>query len=222
MLSMARKHLKEFLTTGMDPTTVKNDPRWAMPDQSDLSNEPLPPKLEEFIPNEYFPDVLLVHDPQKVTAGVERRPNHKPVTAAPIRYTRVLPKPRTDGHASNIADLYLSASNLCGRGNHSIVYHAPLTLPAPLSARTSTRQATVLAKISFPEFEHRDLLNQEALIYDTFPQWMMVDYCGYNIVKSIIVSIFGYPRVTLNPAHLGPCASMCYRSKILWFLCPCG
>ncbi len=77
-------------------------------------------------------------------------------------------------------------------------------LPAPLTARTPTRLVTVLAKTSFPEFEHRDLLSQEGIIYDTFPQWMMEDYCGYNIVDPIPVSILNYRgrRSTYNSSIL--------------------
>ena len=193
-LSAARRRLKQTLTTGMDPTAVKNDPRWAIPDQSAPSNERLPPKLEEFIPKEYLPDVLLVHDPQGVTAGEERRPSDGDIrfeAGVPIRYKRMYPEPMTDGHTSNVAHLYLSASNVCGRGNHSFVYYAPLTLPEPLTARTPTRQVTVLAKMSFPESEHQELLSQEGLIYGTFPEWMMEDYCGYNVVDQIPVSVLG-------------------------------
>ena len=221
-LSAARRCLKQILTTGMDPTIVKNDPRWAIPDQSTPSNERLPPKLEEFIPTEYLPDVLLVHDPHDVTEGVIRYPMDQLKTDVPIKYLRILPKPTTDAHTSNIAHLYLSPGNLCGHGNHSFVYHAPLTLPAPLTARTSTRQVTVLAKTSFPESKHRDLLNQEGLVYDTFPRWMMEDYCGYNVVDQIPVRILGSPQMMLNPTNPAPRARMCYRSKILWFLCPRG
>ena len=218
LLSAARRHLKQLLTKDMDPTKIKNDPRWAIPDQSAPSNERLPPKLEEFIPKEHLPDVLLVHDPQNVTQGIKGGPSGRPVRFKVIRYKRILPELTAGERRGKIANLYLSANNLCGRGNHSLVYYALLTLPAPLTARTSTRQVTVLAKTSFAEPEDRDLLNQEGRIYDTFPQWMMEDYCGYNVVDQISVSILGYPQMTLNPINLAPRACMCHRSKILWFL----
>ena len=196
--SAARMNLKRALTNGMSPEAIKDDPRFHIPDQSVPCNEHLPPKLEEFIPKEYLPDILLVHDPHGVADGdgdAQGRSRHGDVQFKPdipIRYTRARPKPMTDGHSSNIAHLYLSPNNLCGRGHHSFVYYAPLMLSAPLTARTPTRMVTVLAKTSLPDSEHRNFLNQEGVIYDTFPQWMMEDYCGYNIVTKIIVSILDY------------------------------
>ena len=216
----ARMNLKQTLTKDMSPEMMKVDPRFHIPDQTVPSNERLPPKLEEFIPKEYLPDVLLVHDPHGVAVGVKRYPSDGHVqfdAGVPIRYKRALPEPMTDGHAGNVAHLYLSPSNLCGRGNHSFVYHAPLVLPAPLTARTPSRQVTVLAKISFPEREHRGLLSQEGVVYNTFPQWMMEDYCGYNIVYEIIVSVLGYHRRSSTPTPESR-ACMCHSSKILWFL----
>jgi hypothetical protein len=207
-ISGARQDLKKALTKGMDPEAVKKDPRFHIPDQSLPSNERLPPKLEEFIPKEYLPDVLLVHDPYGVTDGEEKRPSDGNVrfeAAAPVRYTRTLPKPTTDGHTSNVAHLYLSPSSICGRGNHSFVYRAPLTLPAPLTARTATGKVTVLAKTAFYNREDRSLLRQEGITYDTFPQWMMEDYCGYNIVDQIPVSILGYPSMMLTFESSTPC-----------------
>ena len=190
-----RMNLKQTLTNGMSPETVKDDPRFHIPDQSIPCNEPLPPKLEEFIPKEYLPNVLLVHDPHGIAEGKKEGSGDCNVqfeADVPIRYIRARPEPTTDGHSSNVAHLYLSPRNICGRGHHSFVYYAPLMLSAPLTARTPTRQVTVMAKISFPESEHRDLLNQEGIIYNTFPQWMMQDYCGYNLDDRILVSILDY------------------------------
>jgi hypothetical protein len=195
LISVARMNLKQTLTKGMSPKTIKDDPRFHIPDQSVPWNGRLPPKLEEFIPKEYLPDVLLLHDPHLVAEGKKRVCDDGGVqfeAGVPIRYRRALPKPMTDEHASNVAHLYLSPGNLCGRGHHSFVYHAPLMLPAPLTARTPTRLVTVLAKTSYPELEHRDLLWREGVIYNTFPQWMMEDYCGYNVVDQISVSALGY------------------------------
>jgi hypothetical protein len=219
-----RSNFKQTITKGMTPEITKVDPRFHIPDQSVPSNQP-PPKLEEFIPKEYLPDVLLVYDPSCVADGRHGRcfsdGELQSEAVVPIRYTRTHSAPMKDEHLSNVAHLYLSPRNLCGTGNHSYVYHAPLMLPAPLTARTPTRQVTVLAKTSFPGFEHRDLLNQEGVIYDAFPQWMMEDYCGFNIVNGIHVSVLGYHgrRLITNPASR---ACMCYRSKILWFLCSGG
>ena len=193
--SAAQMNPKRTLTNVMSPEAIKDDPPFHIPDQSVPSNERLPPKLEEFIPKEYLPDVLLVHDPYGLAKGEHeglRHCNLQFQADVPIRYTRARPEPTTDGHSSNSAHLSLSARNLCGRGNHSFVYSAPLMLSAPLTARTPSRQVSVLAKISFPESEHRDLLNHEGAIYDAFPQWTMQDYCGYNIADHIQVSLLDY------------------------------
>jgi hypothetical protein len=84
---------------GMDSKTMGNDPRFYIPDQFVLSNAPLPHNLEEFIPKEYLPDVLLVHDPRGVTEGVEKLPSDGNVqfTDVPTRYERKLPEPMTGG-----------------------------------------------------------------------------------------------------------------------------
>ena len=189
-----RMNLKHFLTKSKNPEIIKNDPRFHIP-QSVPCNGRLPPKLEEFIPKEYLPDVLLVHDPDGIAEGTHNYPRYcddQFEADVPIRYIRARPKPTTDGHSNNFAHLYLSADNFCGRGHHSFVYYAPLMLSAPLTARTPTRQVSVLTKISFPESEHRELLSQEGIIYDTFPQWMMQDYCGYNLGNKILVSVLDY------------------------------
>jgi hypothetical protein len=183
-----RKEIKLALTKGMDPKTAKNDPRFHIPDQSVPSpNERLPPKLEEPIPIRFLPEVLLVYDPSNVVFGRERyRNNVQFDDVVPRRYKRKHPAAK---QTSNVGHIYLSPKNLCGRGNHSFVYRAAFTLPAPLTARTPTRQVTVLAKLSFPEDEHLDLLHQEGVIYNTFPEWMTEDYCGYNLVRGATVSI---------------------------------
>jgi hypothetical protein len=37
------------------------------------------------------------------------------------------------------------------------------------------------------------------MIYNTFPKWMMEDYCGYNIIWGVFVSNpLDYPLITLN------------------------
>ena len=195
LFSIARTHHKQTITEGIEPEILKDDPRFHIPDQSLPWTGPLPPKLEESIPKDYLPDVLLVYDPCDVTDGSMSPYGYHDIQfdeCVPIRYTRAHPEPMTGGHSSNSAHLYLSPKNLCGTGNHSFVYHAPMVLPAPLTARTPTRQVTVLAKISFPAYEHRDLLNQEGIIYGAFPQWMMEDYCGYNIGYKIQVSVLGF------------------------------
>ncbi|KAH9903248.1 hypothetical protein C8Q73DRAFT_633651 [Cubamyces lactineus] len=153
------------------------------------------PKLEEFIPEEYFPDELLVHDPENTT--------HQPQTPTkPIRYLRCHPDIKRAANAeTRVAHLYLSKENRFGAGNHSYVYRAPLTLPAPLSAHSPTGQVTVAAKLAYSKCTARNLLRNEGEVYNSFPKWIQEEYCGYNIVPqcrfpvpatAIVPKFFGY------------------------------
>ncbi|PIL28844.1 hypothetical protein GSI_08890 [Ganoderma sinense ZZ0214-1] len=160
------------------------------------------PKLEEFIPEGLFPDILLVHDPGKLT-------NHTQPGGEPVKYKRlfpVLPRdltktieelPTTD----HIAHLHLHKSNPLGTGHHSCVYRASLTLPPPLSARSHTGQCTVAAKLAFPHCTAHALLANEAKVYSELPRHTQEEYCGFNIappcnypvpVGAIAPKFFGY------------------------------
>jgi len=131
------------------------------------------PKLEEFIPEEYFPDVLVVHQVDKVS----------------IKYARVFPKFARDANEETeelerLAHLWLLDSKL-GIGHHSRVQRAPLTLPAPLSAYGDHGQVTVAAKTAFNNVSARKFLSNEAKIYDSFPQHLQEEWCGYNLVTPL-------------------------------------
>ncbi|KAL4253255.1 hypothetical protein ABKN59_004756 [Abortiporus biennis] len=142
------------------------------------------PKLEEFIPDVFFPDVLLVHDPHNVAIGFAR------VTSSgkPKRYKRVLPKfPQDDNRTAseNVAHLYLHPKNRLGSGNHSYVHKAPLTLPSPLSAFSRNGNVTVAAKTAYPRTSALELLENEGKIYSEFDTSLMEDWCGYNLVTPV-------------------------------------
>ncbi|RPD61823.1 hypothetical protein L226DRAFT_506637 [Lentinus tigrinus ALCF2SS1-7] len=143
------------------------------------------PKLEEFIPEEYLPDILMVHDLHNVTNA--KKPGRSDVV--PIKYKRFYPAPSKDSREEegsakkeNIAQLHLSKDNRFGAGNHSFVYRAPLTLPSPLYARSQSGQVTVAAKLSYTRCTAHGLLNNEARVYDSLPKHTQEDWCGYNVV----------------------------------------
>ncbi|KAI0767598.1 hypothetical protein C8Q74DRAFT_966700 [Fomes fomentarius] len=146
------------------------------------------PKLEEFIPSEYLPDVLLVHDPQNVTRS--RKADHAEDKDEPIQYKRFYPfrqnADKTEDSGTppkeNIAHLHLSQSNRLGSGHHSYVYRAPLTLPPPLSARSPTGQVTVAAKLAYNRCTAHGLLHNEARVYDSLPKHTQEEWCGYEVV----------------------------------------
>ncbi|CCM06631.1 uncharacterized protein FIBRA_08911 [Fibroporia radiculosa] len=174
------------------------------------------PRLQEFIPREHFPDILMVHDPDELTQGEEVEPNSdckedEKSHTAPIKYKRVWPTcdDPTGGEALNMrsgdeartAHLYLSANSRIGVGHHSFVYRAALTLPHPLVAESSTGQVTVAAKLAMPRLSAREMLRNEADIYNKFPKHLMEDWSGYNLIKpvrypvpvdAVVPKFFGY------------------------------
>ncbi|KAI1792702.1 hypothetical protein LXA43DRAFT_310913 [Ganoderma leucocontextum] len=162
------------------------------------------PKLEEFIPEGLFPDVLLVHDPAKLT-------NHAQPGSEPVKYKRLFPALARDNDfdkdikgsskTENVAHLHLHKTNRLGEGHHSYVYRAPLTLPPPLSARSHTGQCTVAAKLAFPHCTAHALLANEGKVYSELPKHTQEEYCGFNIappcnypvpVGAIAPKFFGY------------------------------
>lgn len=156
------------------------------------------PKLEEFIPTEFFPDVLIVHDPDNTT-----HQQNKDSIMMPIKYIRQSPifKRDEEGSEPRVAHLHLAKQNRFGTGNHSYVYRAALTLPEPLSAHSPTGQVTVAAKLAYPRCTAHNLLRNEGRVYDTFPSHIQEEHCGYNIVPqcrfpvpatAIVPKFFGY------------------------------
>ncbi|KAI0343570.1 hypothetical protein BDW22DRAFT_1356027 [Trametopsis cervina] len=159
--------------------------------------ENLPP-LQERIPSAFFPDFLLVHDPHDVTLSPfkQSEPSTDPVPL-PIKYKRKYPitpagtyRSATDADGSeNVAHLYLHRANLLGQGNHSIVYKSALQLPAPLTARTPNGRVRVAAKVAFGYgFSKRDkeMLENEARVYDGAPKHLSEEYCGFNCIPPIV------------------------------------
>ncbi|RDX52430.1 hypothetical protein OH76DRAFT_1433883 [Lentinus brumalis] len=140
------------------------------------------PKLEEFIPEEHLPDILMVHDPNNVTNA--RKAGRSDVV--PIKYKRFYPTPINDEENGDskgkVSQLYLNKTNRFGTGNHSFVYRAPLTLPAPLYASSQSGQVTVAAKLAYDRCTAHGLLHNEARVYDSLPKHTQEDWCGYNVV----------------------------------------
>ncbi|RDX52419.1 hypothetical protein OH76DRAFT_1470364 [Lentinus brumalis] len=181
------------------------------PPASGLFNVQDLPKLEEFIPDGLFPDVLLVHDPQKLT-------NHEQTGDDPVKYKRVYPvfprdKAETKLSAQKeelVAHLHLHPANQLGSGHHSFVYTAPLTLPPPLSARSRTGQCTVAAKLAYNRCTAHTLLKNEGEVYNALPKHTQEEYCGFNFVPpchrypvpvgAIVPKFFGF-YVPVSDSH---------------------
>lgn len=144
------------------------------------------PKLEEFIPTQYFPDILLVQSERFLTEGWSPRSDLSPVVIA--RYKRVLPVlPGDAAYADKprIAHLTIDRKAEMGRGNHSHVYRAPLALPPPLSTSHPSGKCIVAAKLAMPRAGHRAMLVNEAKTYDEMPRHMQEEWSGYNLIKPI-------------------------------------
>jgi len=162
------------------------------------------PRLQEFIPDEYMPDFLIVHDPDHV-ASPRGQPESK-------MYRRQYPKPRcqcsaphdqgvsscadsaltpdtssnTSPNKANIAFLCLRKIHKIGSGHHSIVFSAPFTLPHPLKARTiNSHHVTVAAKVALPDQRARNFLDNEGKMYNALPRHLQEEWCGFNIVDGL-------------------------------------
>jgi hypothetical protein len=176
------------------------------------------PKLEEFIPNERFPDTLLVHDAHNIIAD---RHTHSPIstntTAAPLRYKRVLPvlpqdfaeDARDDGtspddvSAEKVAHLELNPDALLGSGHHSDVYRAALTLPPPLTARSPTGQVRVAAKLAVPNAKALELLEHEAFVYAVMKRYLQETWSGFNLIYYEDTVAYPFRAVAVAPKFYG-------------------
>ncbi|KAF9810229.1 hypothetical protein IEO21_07071 [Rhodonia placenta] len=130
------------------------------------------PKLEQFIPEQYFPDTLMVC-----------RDNEEPV-----EYVRIFPTFDRDGiswEPKRVGRLWLPDLSIIGRGNHSRVRRAPLQMPEPLSAYGRHRLVTVAAKTALCVISARRFLRNEALRFNAFPKRLQQEWCGYNLVTKI-------------------------------------
>ncbi|KAJ7499698.1 hypothetical protein FB451DRAFT_43482 [Mycena latifolia] len=162
------------------------------------------PKLEESIPPQYLPTVLCIHDPDRRVSGTEP-------TKDTIYYRR---------------HLYLNRQSRVGCGHHSNVYRASFRLPAPLEIE-SYRHATVVAKVAVPRLEAREFLGHEASTYNSFPEHLTQEFCGYALVPGIkypvpvgavVPKFFGY----YVPEHPGYDAGDTANPSPILLLEDCG
>ncbi|KAJ7196999.1 hypothetical protein GGX14DRAFT_472515 [Mycena pura] len=160
------------------------------------------PKLEEFVPPEYLPDALCVHDPDHRVSGIEP-------TEDIVYYRRVFPAqnsgagetatPERSG-SRRVGHLYLTRQSRVGCGHHSNVYRASFRLPAPLETDSGGFVA-VVAKVAVPRREAREHLDHEAATYQSFPSHLAQEFCGYALVpnvkypvpvSAVVPKFFGY------------------------------
>ncbi|KAJ6579563.1 hypothetical protein DFH09DRAFT_1146909 [Mycena vulgaris] len=157
------------------------------------------PKLEESIPPHYLPKLLCIHDPDGRVSGTEP-------TGNTIYYRRMFPEHHPDDSENGspdsprIAHLYLTRESRVGCGHHSNVYRASFHLPPPLDTESQGHVA-VVAKVAVPRCEAREFLHHEAATYNTFPDHLAQEYCGYALVPglkypvpvgAVVPKFFGY------------------------------
>ena len=181
-------------------------------------------RLEEHIPEQFFPDRLIVTDPSWLALGAGKSPKKgDEPERKPWIYERLYPSFPRDSPADRFAkdpitaELYLDPGEVVGVGHHSNVYRATFTLPNGLSARTPDGKVTVVAKTSFSRSEHRSLFHNEAKIFNNFPKHFSEEWCGYNMVSplswpvpvgAVVPKFYGYymptgeKKDTLSPILL--------------------
>ncbi|PCH41049.1 hypothetical protein WOLCODRAFT_137154 [Wolfiporia cocos MD-104 SS10] len=146
------------------------------------------PKLEEFIPEQYFPDELRVFRKGKDA----------------VTFKRILPQFKRDATpdalSPRVGQLWMSDS-MVGFGSHSKVIRAPLALPPPLTAYGPHHKVTVAAKTARGLASARNHLRNEAHIFAGFPRHLQEEWCGYNHVPpikhpvpvgAVVPKFFGY------------------------------
>ena len=144
--------------------------------------------LRTSIPDDLFPDDLLVFDPDNISK-LEASESHQD---KPVRYVRVFPQPNkpsqeeplcTDGPPAvgdcdspgvRVARLYLKESSVLGGGHHSSVYSAPLRLR--LNSKSEEESIVrVGVKTAFARCGAHEMLRREAVAYNAFPRHLMED-----------------------------------------------
>jgi hypothetical protein len=186
------------------------------------------PKLEESIPPQYLPKMLCIHDPDGRVSGTVS-------TKDVVYYKRVYPEPgfhseentRFDSRdPQHIGHLYLTRQSRIGCGHHSNVYRASFRLPAPLEAGLHGH-VSVVAKVAVPRQEAREFLYHEAVTYNSFPDHLTQEYCGYALVPgvkypvpvgAVVPKFFGY----YVPDHVGYDAGNIDEPSAILLLEECG
>ncbi|KAF4581492.1 hypothetical protein EYR38_002821 [Pleurotus pulmonarius] len=156
-------------TRGLLPALPRNDEVATSPFGKSFNTKY---KLEEFIPPCFFPDILMVNDPQGVTEGKIAKKGGPDLEPNPRKYKRVWPVVHPaissdfpDGD-HKIAFLNLANAPLLGRGNHSVVHRGALRLPPGIEAHTPDGSTAVAVKMGFPTRGARSLLAHEAGVYN--------------------------------------------------------
>ncbi len=175
----------------------------------------MPPCLEESIPLEFFPDILIAKDDAggiiqyHSLSGTHVADKVSALLDKPVQFKRVLPSPANDPKRPSssvtptlrVAELRLSLNWKLGVGNHSDVYLVPMRLPRPLSARTPTGEVAVACKMAHERSDHGlELLDNEAKIYSSFPDHFFEEWIGYNLLT---------PKFK-DPVPVGPIAPKFY------------
>jgi hypothetical protein len=194
------------------------------------------PKLEQRIPKDLLPEILIVDDEDDRTGYYATFPDSAPDSVR--EYKRVYPKPpnRADGDVPQTAHLKLSSVPCLGKGRHAEVYQAHLTLGEPFrlvghESASSPACVSVAAKIAFTGKEDRDMLENEARIYGVLPAHFSEDWSGFNALlestrygdgrvpaTAVVPKFYGF----FVPVHQPPDTSQCEPARPILMMEECG
>ncbi|KAI0063834.1 hypothetical protein BV25DRAFT_1883095 [Artomyces pyxidatus] len=173
------------------------------------------PTLQEYIPEDLLPDVLLVNASKFSMYSIGCVEGWKEYLAKnTLRFTRVTlespDSPIPTSRPPRIATLSLDEATALGSGHHSQVFLAPLILPEPMSA---TGPVSVTCKLAYDgddgEYSAETHLANEAAVFSAFPRSLQEDWSGLHSAKpdqrpefmpAVVPKFYGYYKPSVDPS----------------------
>ncbi|KAJ7151192.1 hypothetical protein C8R46DRAFT_1123518 [Mycena filopes] len=170
------------------------------------------PKLEQRIARDLLPEILMVENLRYRSHS--RRAKGEAANALVVKYRRVYPVPSESppDATRTTAHLTLPASvPRIGSGSHANVYVAHLTLDERFrlvsGAPKSQPTVRVAAKISTEVHGDCAMLENEARMYNAFPDHLSEDWSGFNVIREAATHHIGgevrVPATALVPKFYG-------------------
>ncbi|KAI0266233.1 hypothetical protein BC834DRAFT_843260 [Gloeopeniophorella convolvens] len=215
------------LTVVAQETSVKSTESIdeATDDEDDTFWEtPMPPSLEDYIPPESLPEVIAVRDGdtltttnfsiladnQKFASGIWETFTDRNAITFVRKYPPLAPTPvekigapgdtaqASPARDASTASLDLRNPTHLGRGNHSAVWLAPLTLPPATSVASDTPPAprAVAVKLATWEPCERRMLAHEARVYSAFPRALQ------DAPDAAVPKFYGYYEPVFDAARI--------------------
>ncbi|KDQ10306.1 hypothetical protein BOTBODRAFT_36409, partial [Botryobasidium botryosum FD-172 SS1] len=147
------------------------------------------PKLEERIPLDELPHVLMVHGLEDIIEGSYPQPVVRYLLSRPAldlaKHSRkALSNPPEPIDETRVAHLYLSRDHPLGTGHSAAVWRAELELPGQGELGAGQR-FTVAAKIADGSFVADQHLRNEARMYSLFPEHLSQEWAGFVVIPPV-------------------------------------